>query len=68
MPRAAILIRLLGAFFPNTDAGTMVNTIALIVTATSGIKIAFNANPLIKLDGYYLLGDLEAQLLHAVST
>jgi putative peptide zinc metalloprotease protein len=40
-----------------TDAGTMVNTVALIVTATSGIKIAFNANPLIKLDGYYLLSD-----------
>jgi putative peptide zinc metalloprotease protein len=40
-----------------TDAGTMVNALALIVTATSGIKIAFNANPLIKLDGYYLLSD-----------
>jgi multidrug efflux pump subunit AcrA (membrane-fusion protein) len=40
-----------------TDAGTWVNTVALIVIATSGIKIAFNFNPLIKLDGYYLLSD-----------
>jgi putative peptide zinc metalloprotease protein len=40
-----------------TDVGTMVNTVALIVIATSAIKIAFNFNPLIKLDGYYLLSD-----------
>jgi len=40
-----------------TDPGTMVNTVALVVIATSGIKIAFNFNPLIKLDGYYLLSD-----------
>jgi putative peptide zinc metalloprotease protein len=40
-----------------TDPGTVINVIALIVIATSGVKIAFNINPLIKLDGYYLLSD-----------
>jgi len=30
---------------------------ALVVMATSGIKTLFNLNPLIKLDGYYLLSD-----------
>jgi putative peptide zinc metalloprotease protein len=40
-----------------TDADALVNVIALVVMVTSGVKIAFNANPLIKLDGYYLLSD-----------
>ena len=31
--------------------------LALVVVATSAIKTAFNLNPLIKLDGYYLLSD-----------
>jgi multidrug resistance efflux pump len=30
---------------------------ALVVMATSGVKTIFNLNPLIKLDGYYLLSD-----------
>jgi putative peptide zinc metalloprotease protein len=31
--------------------------LALIIMATSGIRTLFNLNPLIKLDGYYLLSD-----------
>ena len=41
-----------------TESDTMVNYMALMVMATSGIKTLVNFNPLIKLDGYYLLGDL----------
>lgn len=40
-----------------TDLGTSINHFALIVTATSALKMFFNMNPLIKLDGYYLLCD-----------
>jgi putative peptide zinc metalloprotease protein len=40
-----------------TDQSTLLNFVALIVMATSGIKTLFNLNPLIKLDGYYLLSD-----------
>jgi multidrug resistance efflux pump len=40
-----------------TDPFTYVNYLALVVMATSGIKTLFNLNPLIKLDGYYLLSD-----------
>ena len=40
-----------------TDRETWINYLALIVMATSGIKTCFNLNPLIKLDGYYLLSD-----------
>ena len=40
-----------------TDPFTVLNYLALIVMATSGIKTLFNLNPLIKLDGYYLLSD-----------
>jgi hypothetical protein len=36
---------------------TTVNTLSLLVMATSGVKTLFNLNPLIKLDGYYLLSD-----------
>jgi putative peptide zinc metalloprotease protein len=36
---------------------TWVNFLSLVVMATSGIKSLFNLNPLIKLDGYYLLSD-----------
>jgi multidrug resistance efflux pump len=44
-----------------TEPWTVVNYLALVVMATSGIKTLFNLNPLIKLDGYYLLSDwLEA--------
>jgi putative peptide zinc metalloprotease protein len=40
-----------------TEPDTWINFMALIVMATSGIKSLFNLNPLIKLDGYYLLSD-----------
>jgi len=40
-----------------TDPGTALNYAALVVMASSAIKAVFNFNPLIKLDGYYLLSD-----------
>ncbi len=40
-----------------TDWDTRLNHLALVITATSAIKTFFNLNPLIKLDGYYLLSD-----------
>jgi multidrug resistance efflux pump len=40
------------------EPGTALSEAALVVMATSGIKALFNLNPLIKLDGYYLLSDL----------
>jgi multidrug resistance efflux pump len=40
-----------------TEPGTWVSDAALVVMATSAIKQVFNLNPLIKLDGYYLLSD-----------
>jgi multidrug resistance efflux pump len=39
------------------EPGTALSEAALVVMATSGIKTLFNWNPLIKLDGYYLLSD-----------
>jgi multidrug resistance efflux pump len=39
------------------EPDTRVSFLAMIVMATSGIKSLFNMNPLIKLDGYYLLSD-----------
>ena len=41
-----------------TDFDTIANYLALIIMTTSGVKTLFNFNPLIKLDGYYLLSDL----------
>lgn len=40
-----------------TEVDTWINFIAFIVLTSSGIKTLFNLNPLIKLDGYYLLSD-----------
>jgi multidrug resistance efflux pump len=40
-----------------TDPSSSLNHFALVVTVTSAIKWFFNMNPLIKLDGYYLLSD-----------
>jgi putative peptide zinc metalloprotease protein len=40
-----------------TDVDTYVHFLALIVMVTSAVKTLFNLNPLIKLDGYYLLSD-----------
>ena len=39
------------------DTHTVVSQMALVVMATTGIKTLFNLNPLLKLDGYYLLSD-----------
>ena len=41
-----------------TDGETWLNFGAVAVMAVSGIKTLLNFNPLIKLDGYYLLSDL----------
>ena len=40
-----------------TETETWINFAALSVMATSGLKTLLNFNPLIKLDGYYLLSD-----------
>src|SRR5262245_35848539 len=40
-----------------TNPDTLINFISLIVMASSGVKTLLNFNPLIKLDGYYLLSD-----------
>jgi putative peptide zinc metalloprotease protein len=40
-----------------TEPETTVNAAAAVVMATSAIRSLFNLNPLIKLDGYYLLSD-----------
>jgi len=40
-----------------TEPGTIVHYQALMVTAASGFATLFNLNPLIKLDGYYMLSD-----------
>ncbi|MGH7766698.1 MAG: efflux RND transporter periplasmic adaptor subunit [Candidatus Binatia bacterium] len=40
-----------------SDPATSVHFAALIVMAACGLKNIFNLNPLIKLDGYYLLAD-----------
>ena len=49
-----------------TDISTAPHYLALVVMATLGVHIFFNFNPLIKLDGYYLLSDyLEVPNLRA---
>src|SRR5213594_1177715 len=40
-----------------TNPETWPNLVALVVMATSGIKTFLNLNPLLRLDGYYLLSD-----------
>src|SRR5437762_6216758 len=44
-------------FWRVTETGSTLHYLALVVAATSAIKSFFNMNPLIKLDGYYLLSD-----------
>ena len=44
-------------FWRVTEPDTTLNYLALVVAATSALKSFFNLNPLIKLDGYYLLSD-----------
>ena len=51
-----------------TEPGNWVHAVALVMLGTSGIRTLFNFNPLIKLDGYYLLSDaLEIPNLRARS-
>jgi putative peptide zinc metalloprotease protein len=40
-----------------TEPATAIHTAAAVVMATAAIRSLFNLNPLIKLDGYYLLSD-----------
>lgn len=40
-----------------SDPDTWIHFTALVVAATAGVRTLFNLNPLIKLDGYYLLAD-----------
>lgn len=40
-----------------TEPGTLVHHIAFLLLGLSGIDTLFNFNPLIKLDGYYVLSD-----------
>lgn len=40
-----------------TDPDTYINHIMLVVVLFSGLQTLFNFNPLIKLDGYYMLSD-----------
>src|SRR5439155_438453 len=40
-----------------TEPGTWPSAVALVVVATSALRLFINLNPLIKLDGYYLLSD-----------
>jgi hypothetical protein len=40
-----------------TMADTLVNRLAFLVLSACGLQTLFNFNPLIKLDGYYLLSD-----------
>src|SRR5262249_25018265 len=40
-----------------TLPGTPVNSVAFVVLSVGGVQTLFNFNPLLKLDGYYLLSD-----------
>lgn len=40
-----------------TAQDSWLHTLSLLVIATTGLRCLFNLNPLIKLDGYYLLSD-----------
>src|ERR1051326_2803728 len=40
-----------------TDTDTVINEVAFIVMVFAGLQTLFNFNPLIKLDGYYMLSD-----------
>ncbi len=51
-----------------TAPDTLINQVALIVILFAGLQTLFNFNPLIKLDGYYMLSDyLEIPNLRAKS-
>jgi putative peptide zinc metalloprotease protein len=40
-----------------TDPDTLINQVVLVVVVFSGLQTLINFNPLIKLDGYYMLSD-----------
>jgi putative peptide zinc metalloprotease protein len=40
-----------------TEPDAALHFAALVILATTGVRMLFNVNPLIKLDGYYLLAD-----------
>src|SRR5215468_2055273 len=40
-----------------TDSDALINQIVLVVIVFAGLQTLFNFNPLIKLDGYYMLSD-----------
>ncbi len=40
-----------------TDTDTLINQLALVVIVFAGVQTLVNFNPLIKLDGYYMLSD-----------
>src|SRR5262245_43958713 len=40
-----------------TLPGTLANHLAFVVLSVCGVQVLFNLNPLLKLDGYYLLSD-----------
>ena len=40
-----------------TAPGTQANYVAFVVLTVCGVQVLFNFNPLLKLDGYYLLSD-----------
>src|SRR4051812_1623383 len=40
-----------------TDYDTFINQVVLVVIVYSGLQTLVNFNPLIKLDGYYMLSD-----------
>jgi putative peptide zinc metalloprotease protein len=41
-----------------TVVGSLANRLAWSVVSVSGVRVFFNFNPLLKLDGYYMLSDL----------
>jgi multidrug resistance efflux pump len=55
-----------------TDPNTVINQIVLVVIVFAGLQTLVNFNPLIKLDGYYMLSDyleipnLRAKALHSL--
>ena len=40
-----------------TDPDTLINQVVIVVIVYAGLQTLFNFNPLIKLDGYYMLSD-----------
>ena len=40
------------------EPGTWLATATLVIVATCGLRVAFNLNPLMRMDGYYALGDI----------